>query len=54
VSIFIRSNPDFIKFAKDNEYLFNKTLNAQEVLYLVHHEKIPCGYQKEDIIDISI
>ncbi|MDD3262427.1 MAG: class I tRNA ligase family protein [Candidatus Absconditabacteria bacterium] len=54
VGIFIRSNPDFIKFAKSNEYLFKKTLNTDEVLYLVHHEDIPCGYQKEDIIDISI
>ncbi len=54
VWIYIRSNPDFIKFAKNNEYLFKKTLNAEEAIYLIHHEDIPCGYQKEDIIDISI
>jgi len=54
VDIFIRSNPDFLKFAKSNESLFKKTLNAQNVLYLVHHEETPCWYKQEDIIDISI
>lgn len=54
VELFIRSNPDFIKFAKSNESLFQKTLHAESVLYLVHHEEVPCGYKKEDIIDISI
>ncbi len=54
VELFIRSNPDFIRFAKNNEPLFTKTLHAENVLYLVHHEEVPCGYKKEDIIDISI
>ena len=54
VKIFIRSNPDFIKFAKNNESLFKKTLQAEDIIYLVHHEEIPCGYKEEDIIDISI
>lgn len=54
VGLFIRSNPDFIKFAKSNESLFKKTLHAEDIIYLVHHEEIPCGYKKEDIIDISI
>lgn len=54
VWIFIRSNPDFIKFAKSNESLFKKTLHAEDIIYLVHHEQTPSGYKKEDIIDISI
>jgi hypothetical protein len=54
ISIFIRSNPDFIKFIKSNESLFKKTLHAEEIIYLIHHEETPCGYIKEDIIDISI
>ncbi|HCY21764.1 TPA: hypothetical protein DIC40_08195 [Patescibacteria group bacterium] len=52
--MFIRSNQDFIKFARSNESLFKKTLHAEDVIYLVHHEEVPCGYKKEDIIDISI
>ncbi|AHB40961.1 hypothetical protein P148_SR1C00001G0151 [candidate division SR1 bacterium RAAC1_SR1_1] len=54
VGLFIRSNQDFIKFARSNESLFKKTLHAEDVIYLVHHEEVPCGYKKEDIIDISI
>ncbi len=54
VNIFIRSNPDFLSFIQENELLLNKALNAKEIKYLMHHEEVPTGYQKEDIIDIVI
>ncbi len=54
VGIFIRSNPDFLQFAKSNELLLKKILHTEDILYLVHHEPIPHEYKQEDIIDISL
>ena len=41
VSIFIKSNPDFLKFAKSHETLFKNTLHADEILYFTHHDTLP-------------
>ncbi|HCB51442.1 TPA: hypothetical protein DEP21_02595 [Patescibacteria group bacterium] len=54
VSIFITSNPDFLKFTKSNEDLLKKVLHAEEILYFTHNEKYPSGYSTEEIIDIVI
>lgn len=54
VDIFIRSNPDFISFAKNNEHLLQKVLHAENIQYLVHHDPLPSNYKIDDIIDISI
>lgn len=54
VSVFIKANPDFLKFCESHQWLLKKTLNAEEITYLPYNETIPSNYIKEDIIDITI
>jgi len=54
VSIFIRANPDFLKFCQSHENLLQKTLHADDITYLPYNEQAPSSYIQEDIIDITI
>ena len=54
VSIFIKANPDFLKFCKTHEVLLQKTLHAEDIAYLPYNEQAPSSYIQEDIIDITI
>ena len=54
VSIFIKANPDFLKFCQSHETLLQKTLHADDITYLPYNEHAPSSYIQEDIIDITI
>ena len=54
VSIFIKANPDFLKFCQSHESLLQKTLRAEDIAYLPFNELAPNSYITEDIIDITI
>lgn len=54
VSIFIKANPDFLKFCQSHENLLQKTLHADDITYLPYNEQAPSSYIQEDIIDITI
>lgn len=54
VSIFIRGNPDFLRFCQSHETLVQKTLHAEDITYLPQSEHAPSSYIQEDIIDITI
>ena len=54
VSIFIKANPDFLKFCQSHETLLQKSLHADDITYLPYNEQAPSSYVQEDIIDITI
>lgn len=54
VSVFIKANPDFLKFCQSHEILVKKTLHAEDISYLTQNEHAPSSYIQEDIIDITI
>lgn len=54
IDVFLKANPDFLRFTKSHEQVVKKIINIQKFDYLNVNESHPQTYTTEDIIDMTI
>ncbi len=54
IDVFIQSNLEFANFLSEREELLKVLLNVRNIEYVKDNEKIPLGYEMDNVIDINI
>jgi hypothetical protein len=52
--VFIQSNLEFANFLSEREELLKVLLNVRNIEYVKDNEKMPLGYEMDNVIDINI
>ncbi|HPC34268.1 MAG TPA: hypothetical protein PLP73_01285, partial [Candidatus Absconditabacterales bacterium] len=54
IDVFIQSNLEFANFLSEREELLKVLLNVRNIEYVKDNEKMPLGYEMDNVIDINI